>query len=139
MAWQQQNPLANYDKSRVWVNTDAYIDMGVRAVIETDKIILDPNKNVNDALLMKVLAVDQLENIMAGLGKVRKGFDADGKPFQYQGQCDSARAVLETEKIEPMPNVSLKMLKDVKWATVRFQILLSALQNSKPMNIELTG
>ena len=139
MAWQQQNPLAKFDKTRSWVNTDSYIDKAILTIIDTSKLLEDGQKTPSHFISMFIINVDTLETIMLGLGRVQKGMDSQGNKYPYQEQIEKAKNDLETESIKNMPGIDAELLKKQKWANLKFQILLSAVQKSKPMNVEMTG
>lgn len=130
----QKNPLKKFEKKSFWLNTDMYVDKAINAIIDSDKIILEAGKSISDAMTMRVIAVDQLENIMIGLGMVEKGIDPETeKPTAYQLALDKAEAALEKKK----PKDELQ--SRVKMANFRFQVLLNALKKNKPTSVEFKG
>lgn len=140
MAWSlAKNPLSQFDKSSVYINTDSYIDLAVRAVFDVNKMFSEPGHNIREAVMMKILTVDQLETVMIGLGKARKGVDEDGKTNHYQSELDRAAELIKSENFEDSGELKASIMRDVKWANYKFQILLSALSQSRTKTVELKG
>lgn len=140
LAW-QTNPLNKFDKSRNFIPTESYIDRAVNSVLDVDKIFLDENKSANDGFLANVLAVDKLEIVMLGLGKIQNGTDeTTGELFPYQKELNRINEMYKTMEEEDLGSQFSKVLyKKNKLANLKFQILLSAIQRSKPITVEMKG
>lgn len=113
-----------------------YIDKAINAILDSDKSLMEAGKTIDDIRTMKIVLVDQLENIMLGLGKVEKGKDENGVSMPYQRALDEAQELLNSEKFE---GDKVGLQRGTRFANLRFQILLNALKKDKPANVEFSG
>lgn len=122
--------LAKLQKEKVKIDTDKYVNEAVESVLASEKYGFEQGKSYKDALIMKALMVDQLENMMLGLGMIARGKQADGELTPYE---KNLQGFLETPDIKTEED---RIIKDAKIANFKFRILLEALKRHSPSEIE---
>ena len=124
--------LMRLHKDKVKIDTDKYVNEAVESVLAAEKYGFEQGRSYKDALIMKVLMVDQLENMMTGLGMITKEPGENGELGAY---AKNVKNFLETEDIKKEED---RVVRDAKIANFKFRLLLEALKMNSPSEITFT-
>ena len=81
------------------------------------------NLGLKDILLLKTIAANDAENVAKGLGLINEDFDVELKEF--------------SDKINSDTGELASSLREIKIATYKIRLIIAAMKDSKPLNLEL--
>lgn len=81
------------------------------------------NLGLKDILLLKTIAANDAENVAKGLDLIGDDFDVELKEF--------------SDKINSDTGELASSLREIKIATYKIRLIIAAMKDSKPLNLEL--
>ncbi|MBU0636251.1 hypothetical protein KKE06_04460 [Candidatus Micrarchaeota archaeon] len=109
---------------------DEYIDIGIRGVMDTDKMFQQNMPSLNDFQAIQIAKINALENLLIGLEIVKGGKDENGEPTEYQNKVDEARKMLDKEKTKDW-----NLTTQYRFGLFRFRLMIGLIANKDPATV----
>ncbi|MEM4262021.1 MAG: hypothetical protein QXI10_03585 [Candidatus Diapherotrites archaeon] len=109
---------------------DDFIKIAVENVLFANKRAFEAGKTVDDGLLAKVVAVDDLEALCIGFGVIKVKVNDEDSPYVV-----ACKNFLKSDNFLSLPADSIE--RKVKFANFRFKLILSCIRKTVPVDVEL--
>jgi hypothetical protein len=112
------------------LSIDDFIKTAIDNVLSANKQAFEAGKTVDDGLLAKVIAIDDLESLCIGFDIIR--LKTENIDSYYSEKC---KEFLASEAYLRLPVESLE--RRAKFAQFRFKLILSSIKKTIPVEVEL--